>query len=493
MYTRNVSRLILATLLIACFKPLAFADAWRATDSAAAWGRSPSVLTGTDTPPAGTFTWFSADAGQHDMWLFDYTSNDANGSTPADIVWDSNMKWLNTAIQAFRDDPTLNIVHEIRVERNLYEADSYASSNFAYWVHNEDDTEAEEIAQGYEEKELGTLLPERFAEYASIEVRTHWLSIGNGSGRFVSESELTKEGVCDPFCHDAWYPRGFRELGYMNFTIPAPPPDLTVTALNGPSSASTGGSISVSASLLNQRANDSGAFRLGFYLSTDSTITTGDRLIASCSYSSLVAGGSSTCGGSASIPSNVAPGSYYLGAIADYQNAVIEASDNNNTRAVGPITITGPQPIMWGFNTNGNIQGWATFNLAAWLVNNGVLFLDPNGGDFYISSPAISADASTYRYIRMNMASNATDGNLQIYFKTDLENFYSQDKLLQFTVSNCSLCGNAAFNTRSYYMGGHAKWRGRITGIRIDPSLSGTAGTNRDSIGIDFISLQPTP
>ena len=478
-----IGKLLVVVVLIISLQSVGYADAWRATDSAHAYGRSPGVLAGSDSPAAGSFIWFAANFGQHDMWLYDYDSN------VPDQLNDFNMNWSSEAIERFRNDPSLNVVHQIIVDRNRYEADSYFSSNFPHWSHNEDESELEEALQGYEEKEVGTLYPERFADYPNIEVVTRWAPLSNGSNRFTSETELTKptDG------HDEWYPNDTQSIGIMDFTTPAPKPDLTTTSLSVPSSGQVGGSISVSAGIFNQQANDSGGFLLGFYLSADPTITTGDRRLASCSWTSLGAGAISSCSGSITIPSDIAPGSYYLGVIADYEGRVAEANEVNNTRASGSITLTGPQPITWGFNTNGNIQGWTTFNLAAWLVNNGVLFLDPNGGDFYVSSPAISATASTYRYVRMNMASNAADGTLQIYFKTDLENFYSQDKLVQFSFSNCSLCGNAAFNTRSFYMGGHAKWRGRITGIRIDPALSGTAGTNRDSIGIDFISLQTTP
>lgn len=64
------------------------------------------------------------------------------------------------------------------------------SSNFPHWSHNEDDPEFEEVWQGYEEKEVGTLFPERFADYPNIEVVTYWVPLNNGSGRFTSETEL---------------------------------------------------------------------------------------------------------------------------------------------------------------------------------------------------------------------------------------------------------------------------------------------------------------
>lgn len=74
----------------------------------------------------GSFIWFAANFGQHDMWLYDYDSNDPSGPHPADQLNDFNMNWSSDAIERFRNDPSLNIVHQIIVDRNLYEADSYA-------------------------------------------------------------------------------------------------------------------------------------------------------------------------------------------------------------------------------------------------------------------------------------------------------------------------------------------------------------------------------
>lgn len=93
----------------------------------------------------------------------------------------------------------------------------------------------------------------------------------------------------------------------------------------------------------------------------------------------------------------------------------------------------------------------------------------------------------------MRIASNALDGNGNLYFKTNAENYYSEDKKVSFTVSNCYLCGNAPFYSYSVYMGSNSKWNGIITGIRIDPAERGQGGTNADSIAIDYVRLSTTP
>ena len=146
-------------------------------------------------------------------------------------------------------------------------------------------------------------------------------------------------------------------------------------------------------------------------------------------------------------------------------------------------------PITWEFNSNGYAEGWNFSNLAGWSVNSGNLFLDPNAGDYYMYHDT-NFTAFSYRTIHIRMASNGTDGTGAVYFKTSWENWYSEDKKLLFTVYQCGLCGNAPFY--EYWVPtNHPKWTGSITGIRLDPSGTGIANTNTDSIGVDFIRVLP--
>jgi hypothetical protein len=117
--------------------------------------------------------------------------------------------------------------------------------------------------------------------------------------------------------------------------------------------------------------------------------------------------------------------------------------------------------------------------------------MDPAGSDPNIVGPNISASASSYRTLVARFASNGLDRFGNVYFKTQSENFYSADKRVEFTVQNCSLCGNASFVTYTINMSANSKWTGTITGIRIDPANDGKAGTNSDSVGFDFVRLTP--
>lgn len=147
-------------------------------------------------------------------------------------------------------------------------------------------------------------------------------------------------------------------------------------------------------------------------------------------------------------------------------------------------------PLAWEFNTNGNFQSWNAINVSSASVNTGIAFLDPAGADPYFQGPAISVSGSVYRYATVRLASNLLDGNGYVYFKTSNEPYFSETKKVAFHVSNCALCGNAAFLTYTVDMWQSSRWAGQqIIGIRIDPGDNGQAGTNRDSVGFDYIRL----
>jgi hypothetical protein len=169
-----------------------------------------------------------------------------------------------------------------------------------------------------------------------------------------------------------------------------------------------------------------------------------------------------------------------------------------NTFADGPTgpPAPGPQQTSWEFNNDNDLEGWNLHNFSAYSVHGGLLFIDPSGADPWIESPPISVDAGVFRTVVVRMASNGRDGNGYIYFKRQGDVSYSEERKVFFSVNNCgpsSGCyGNAGFYEYSKDMyAAHSLWRGTITGIRIDPADNGVAGTNRDTIGFDYVRLLP--
>lgn len=120
-----------------------------------------------------------------------------------------------------------------------------------------------------------------------------------------------------------------------NIAITGTTPDLVVSGATGPATATRGTPFSVSATIANLLSTPaSSSFRVGIYVSTDATITTADTLIGSYSVASLAGFASATTSTSATIPTSLAPGTYYLGVIVDDQNAVTEFNEGNNSLVI---------------------------------------------------------------------------------------------------------------------------------------------------------------
>ena len=82
------------------------------------------------------------------------------------------------------------------------------------------------------------------------------------------------------------------------------------------------------------------------YLSTSPTINSCDTLLTTTSVGSLTAypasGYYDLQNLSVTLPGNLTPGTYYVGAIANSNGQVTESNTSNNTDDVVPITVTAP-------------------------------------------------------------------------------------------------------------------------------------------------------
>ena len=123
-------------------------------------------------------------------------------------------------------------------------------------------------------------------------------------------------------------------------------PDLAVTTLTAPASGTAGGTISVTSTTRNQGTGVAGAFRVGVYLSTNTTITMDDLLLDSCSFASLGVSGTADCDRSVTIPGTVTPGTYYVGAVADDRSSVPESNETNNSLSATNATVVSARPMI---------------------------------------------------------------------------------------------------------------------------------------------------
>ena len=95
---------------------------------------------------------------------------------------------------------------------------------------------------------------------------------------------------------------------------------------------------------LSYRINNTGtgttaASTAGIYLSSDSTITTADALLVTHATPALAGGASDLEAASLSFSTNLTPGTYFVGVIADHNGQIAESSETNNASSGVPIIL----------------------------------------------------------------------------------------------------------------------------------------------------------
>ncbi|MBK7876406.1 MAG: hypothetical protein IPJ77_11735 [Planctomycetes bacterium] len=177
---------------------------------------------------------------------------------------------------------------------------------------------------------------------------------------------------------------------------PLPQPDLVVqTASYTPHSLLPGGSVQVVNEVRNQGTLSSAAFQVGIYLSTDDVIATDDVRIGSRTVFQLGINFGSASSAPYTVPATLAPGTYYLGVVADDQAQVAELAEANNAlRASGTLVVVAPpvpEPDLVldaASFTPGSAAPGETLNLEATARNQG----DLDAGAFRVAFYASTDD-----------------------------------------------------------------------------------------------------
>jgi hypothetical protein len=112
---------------------------------------------------------------------------------------------------------------------------------------------------------------------------------------------------------------------------PASNADLTITSLSAPSKTGAGSTISVTDTTKNAGSGSAGTSTTNFYLSNNKAFDAGDLRLGSRPVASLAAGEKQTGATSITIPKDQTTGSYYIIAVADATDAVLETKETNNT------------------------------------------------------------------------------------------------------------------------------------------------------------------
>jgi subtilase family serine protease len=120
--------------------------------------------------------------------------------------------------------------------------------------------------------------------------------------------------------------------------------DLAVSALTVPSAAGAGASITLAETTKNQGAGAADASTTRFYLSANGSYDAADAPLGGRAVPRLAAGATNAGSTAVTLPQALTAGTWYIIAVADSDNAVVESSESNNVLAK-PIKI-GPDLIV---------------------------------------------------------------------------------------------------------------------------------------------------
>ena len=188
--------------------------------------------------------------------------------------------------------------------------------------------------------------------------------------------------------------------------------DLMTSSFHvSPTTSVPGGTITVKCYIYNNGTTAiSTPFKVGFYYSTDSTITTTDTQLSTFtlngigSYTQIpISGGNLTL----TLPGNVPAGNAWIGVFIDYENKLTETSKSNNAPSM-PITITIPKPdltptvlsvsptsaspgdsvtVTYGIKNRGVGAATSAFNIGVYYSSDSVI----STGDVKVATVAVSS------------------------------------------------------------------------------------------------------
>ncbi|MCS3765307.1 CARDB domain-containing protein [Bradyrhizobium centrosematis] len=172
------------------------------------------------------------------------------------------------------------------------------------------------------------------------------------------------------------------------------PPNLSEQVFPSTTSVAPGATISLSAFTVNYGSGTAAGSTSKIYISTDSNITTSDLLLATLDTGPLTPVGQSGYYDhhtlSVTLPANLAPGTYYLGGIADYNNQVAETNETDNTYNVTTITVTGaailPNLSEQVFPSVTSATPGASISLTTFIVNYGEGAAAASASKIYLSA-----------------------------------------------------------------------------------------------------------
>jgi subtilase family serine protease len=171
-------------------------------------------------------------------------------------------------------------------------------------------------------------------------------------------------------------------------------PDLVVDTVAGPATAVAGESMTVTDTTRNRGVGPARASVTRFYISAKAAFDATAVAIGQREVPPLAAGGVSTGSATVAIPAGLgAASTYYVLAMADGGNAVVERDETNNTGAAWTVRI-GPDLVVDALTGPGTAMSGETITITDSTRNRGVSPAAPTITRYYFSTkPTFDAEA----------------------------------------------------------------------------------------------------
>jgi|GEM_PF-5620165 len=179
-------------------------------------------------------------------------------------------------------------------------------------------------------------------------------------------------------------------MEYASISINCGIPDLIITKKSvSANTVSCGGSITANAIVRNIGSAAANPSRLGYYLSTNTTLDAADYAFQTDPVGSLAPGGISNESQVLNLPSNLGSGTYYILFVADAAFDVAESNENNNItyRAISVTCGGSPDLIISAKSVSTNaVSCGGSISAFATVRNIGNTTANPSGLGYYLST-----------------------------------------------------------------------------------------------------------
>jgi hypothetical protein len=146
---------------------------------------------------------------------------------------------------------------------------------------------------------------------------------------------------------------------------------------------------------------------------------------------------------------------------------------------LGPYDV--PRGVLrtaWDFQADGDTQGWrGAMQIGEFRAQGGMLRFTATGTDPALNSPPIEVDSADYATVVVRMQAEQDDQG-QLFWATTSSRVSGQSSI------SFKVIGDGKPHEYRIDVGSHRRWRGVVTGLRLDPGAKPGNRFQIDSIGL---------